>query len=254
MTAINRNATQPGPITELYDRLDELHLKAGLPSMREIAARAGRGRISSSTMHNVFAFRNARVPRWPFLEEIRQGAGRRRRGVPSAVAGGLAGGKQHRDIEGQRTRGRRGQPRRGRAGAPRAVRLLPGDLVRRGSLRNLNFTGRATELENLRANLLFHGRPVPPAQVISGMGGVGKTEIATEYIHVHRDKYRTSSGGSGPSITTGSGTRWSGWASGWNCGWSRRWPGPGHRDGAGSPGVGLPAELAAGLRQRGGAA
>ena len=70
MTAINRNATPPGPITELYDRLDELHLKAGMPSMREIAARAGRGRISSSTVHNVFAFRNARVPRWPFLEEI----------------------------------------------------------------------------------------------------------------------------------------------------------------------------------------
>ena len=70
MTAINRNATPPGPITELYDRLDELHLKAGRPSMREIATRAGRGRISSSTVHNVFAFRNERVPRWTFLEEI----------------------------------------------------------------------------------------------------------------------------------------------------------------------------------------
>ena len=56
MTAINRNATPPGPITELYDRLDELHLKAGMPSMREIAARAGRGRVSSSTVHNVFTF------------------------------------------------------------------------------------------------------------------------------------------------------------------------------------------------------
>src|SRR5580692_3402186 len=70
VTAINRNATPPGPITELYDRLEDLHLKAGRPSMREIATRAGRGRISSSTVHNVFAFRNARVPRWPFLEEI----------------------------------------------------------------------------------------------------------------------------------------------------------------------------------------
>ena len=50
VTAINRNATPSGPITELYDRLDELHLKAGMPSMREIATRAGRGRISSSTL------------------------------------------------------------------------------------------------------------------------------------------------------------------------------------------------------------
>ena len=32
-------------------------------------------------------------------------------------------------------------------------------------------------------------RPHPAAQLISGMGGVGKTEIATEYIHLHRDKY-----------------------------------------------------------------
>ena len=45
------------------------------------------------------------------------------------------------------------------------------------------------ELETLRANLIGSGRPHPPAQVISGMGGVGKTEIATEYIHLHRDKY-----------------------------------------------------------------
>ncbi len=68
MTAINRNATRPGPITELYDRLDELHLKAGMPSMREIERRAGRGRISSSTVHNVF--RRTRIPRWIFVEEI----------------------------------------------------------------------------------------------------------------------------------------------------------------------------------------
>ena len=55
--------------------------------------------------------------------------------------------------------------------------------------RNPNFTGRVTELETLLANLTFRGRPIPPAQVISGMGGVGKTEIATEYIHRHRDRY-----------------------------------------------------------------
>jgi hypothetical protein len=189
VTAINRNATPPGPITELYDRLDELHLKAGMPSMREIAARAGRGRISSSTVHNVFAYRNARVPRWPFLEEI-----------VKALAGDTAvflalwqAAWQAENNIGT-----------SRVSAPEAVAASPGGAGRgrpgpSGSYpeiwsaevpsRNLNFTGRATELENLRANLIFRGRPVPPAQVISGMGGVGKTEIATEYIHVHRDKY-----------------------------------------------------------------
>ena len=36
--------------------------------MREIAIRAGRGKISSSTVHNIF--RSSRVPRWAFLEQI----------------------------------------------------------------------------------------------------------------------------------------------------------------------------------------
>ncbi len=55
--------------------------------------------------------------------------------------------------------------------------------------RNLHFTGRVAELDALRANLTQDDRPHPAAQLISGMGGVGKTEIATEYIHRHRDKY-----------------------------------------------------------------
>src|SRR5580700_919157 len=68
VTTIRRSPAPPGPVTDLFERLDRLHLAAGRPSMREIAARVGRGRISSSTVHNVF--RKARVPRWSFLEEI----------------------------------------------------------------------------------------------------------------------------------------------------------------------------------------
>src|ERR1700761_9282524 len=69
MAAIKREpAPPPGPIADLFDRLDDLHSKAGRPSMREIAIRAGRGNISSSTVHNVF--RGARVPRWAFLEQV----------------------------------------------------------------------------------------------------------------------------------------------------------------------------------------
>ena len=189
MTAINRNTTPPGPITELYDRLDELHLKAGMPSMREIATRAGRGRISSSTVHNVFAFRNARVPRWPFLEEI-----------VKALAGDtavfLALWQAAWQAENNIVTPRVGAPETvtaNPAGARRPRHAPPGSYPEIWSAevpaRDLNFTGRVTELETLRANLIFRGRPVPPAQVISGMGGVGKTEIAAEYIHAHRDKY-----------------------------------------------------------------
>lgn len=66
--AIKREPTPPGPITDLFARLDSLHSEAGRPSMREIARRAGRGNISSSTVHNIF--RSSRVPRWEFLEHV----------------------------------------------------------------------------------------------------------------------------------------------------------------------------------------
>ena len=68
VTAIKRDPPPPGPVAELFDRLDQLHLTAGRPSMRTIALKVGRGRISSSTVHNVF--RHSRVPRLDFLEEI----------------------------------------------------------------------------------------------------------------------------------------------------------------------------------------
>src|ERR1700740_3203295 len=65
---MNGDPPPPAPVTELFDRLDQLRLAAGRPSMREIERRAGRGRISSSTVHNVF--RRTRIPRWIFVEEI----------------------------------------------------------------------------------------------------------------------------------------------------------------------------------------
>src|ERR1700693_433632 len=69
VTAIKREPPPPpGPVAELFDRLDQLHLTAGRPSMRDVAHKAGLGRISSSTVHNVF--RRSKVPRWIFVEEI----------------------------------------------------------------------------------------------------------------------------------------------------------------------------------------
>jgi hypothetical protein len=68
ISAAPTGAQAAGPIADLFDRLDDLHSKAGRPSMREIAIRAGRGNISSSTVHNVF--RRSRVPRWVFIEQV----------------------------------------------------------------------------------------------------------------------------------------------------------------------------------------
>ena len=68
MGAIKREPTPPGPVTYLLDRLHQIHLIAGQPSIREIAGKVGRGVISSSTIHNMF--RGPRVPRWGFLELV----------------------------------------------------------------------------------------------------------------------------------------------------------------------------------------
>jgi hypothetical protein len=68
ISAAPTGAQAAGPIADVFDRLDDLHSKAGRPSMREIAIRAGRGNISSSTVHNVLRW--SRVPRWVFIEQV----------------------------------------------------------------------------------------------------------------------------------------------------------------------------------------
>ena len=53
--------------------------------------------------------------------------------------------------------------------------------------RNLHFTGRVAELGRVSKNLA--SQDPPRMQVIFGMGGVGKTEMATEYIYRNIDNY-----------------------------------------------------------------
>ncbi len=187
MTTIRRSPTPPGPITELFDRLDQLHLAAGRPSMREIATRVGRGRISSSTVHNVF--RNSRVPRWSFLDEIVTAL----HGDSAAflVLWQAATQAESRAEPPQVPEvGPPGIPARGPSRPPSAApvprrRIWSAEIPPPNPL----FTGREAELKALRTNLLRRDRPNPAAQVISGPGGVGKTEIAAEYLHRHRDDY-----------------------------------------------------------------
>jgi tetratricopeptide (TPR) repeat protein len=183
VTSISRDPTPPGPVTDFFERLDELHLAAGRPSTREIARRAGLGKISSSTVHNVF--RNARVPRWNFVEEIVRAlhgdtaeflalwqaawTAENRGEMPAVSQPGVA------PAQGRQETGAPGLPQR----------IWSTEIPSR----NPDFTGRVAELEALRANLLNPARPRPAAQIISGMGGVGKTEIAAEYVHLYRDHY-----------------------------------------------------------------
>jgi tetratricopeptide (TPR) repeat protein len=205
VAAIKREPAPPGPIADLFDRLDDLHSKAGRPSMREIAIRAGRGNISSSTVHNLF--RRPQVPRWAFLEQVVKALGgaqdreaflalweaawRAENNVagpqktPTDLALAQVRAREHPDF-----------PQRPPQGTPLGGTQAWGEPIPRPShriwsneipSRNPNFTGRAAELERLRDNL--SSRQPSHVQVISGMGGIGKTELATEYVHRNIDTY-----------------------------------------------------------------
>jgi tetratricopeptide (TPR) repeat protein len=207
VTVIKRGPTPPGPIADLFDRLDDLHSKAGRPSMREIAIRAGRGNISSSTVHNVF--RGSRVPRWTFLEQIISALGGAEEQRQAFLTLWEAAWRAENQLAAPRQVPADVALPQGRLGSQLpepAARPLPA--VPQGTVkswvdatprptqriwsseipsRKPNFTGRAAELGRLSDNLF--GRQPPHVQVISGMGGIGKTELATEYIHRNIDAY-----------------------------------------------------------------
>ena len=80
-----------------------------------------------------------------------------------------------------------GFPGAGRA-MPRAARF-PGALpeIWKVPARNPNFTGRGPDLDGL-ARALTAGQAVT-VHSVHGMGGVGKTQLATEYAHAHATDY-----------------------------------------------------------------
>ena len=207
MAAIKREPTPPpGPIADLFDRLDDLHSKAGRPSMREIAIRAGRGNISSSTVHNLF--RRPQVPRWTFLEQVVKALGGAQDREVFLALWEAAWRAENNVAAPRKTAPDPPLPHGHALGSPPELppRLPQGtplggtqgwpEIVARPSHRiwsneipspKPNFTGRAAELERLRDNLF--SRQPPHVQVISGMGGIGKTELATQYIHRNIDTY-----------------------------------------------------------------
>ncbi len=76
-------------------------------------------------------------------------------------------------------------PGAARADGPR----FPGTVPRLAEVpaRNADFTGRAETLEQLRDRLSRGGTAV--AQVLYGLGGVGKTQLAQEYAHRFKSDY-----------------------------------------------------------------
>jgi tetratricopeptide (TPR) repeat protein len=166
--------------------------------MREIARRAGRGNVSSSTVHNVFS--GSRVPTWDYLEKIVNALGAATRRdefhalwdaawLEQHSVGNLQNGPEpmpslERRSERQRGSVWRARPHGGTGVPPRPLQRIWSNEI---PPRNPNFTGRADELDQLSQNL--DSPQSPHVQVISGMGGIGKTELATEYVHRNIDKY-----------------------------------------------------------------
>ncbi|MGY0234297.1 FxSxx-COOH system tetratricopeptide repeat protein [Longispora urticae] len=55
--------------------------------------------------------------------------------------------------------------------------------------RNMDFTGRDTMISDLRQQLVNYSKAAVVPQALYGMGGVGKTQIAAEYVYQHTDSY-----------------------------------------------------------------
>jgi tetratricopeptide (TPR) repeat protein len=56
-------------------------------------------------------------------------------------------------------------------------------------VRNARFTGRTEDLQRLRRELQAEGQAVVLPVALQGMGGIGKTQLALEYVHRFRSAY-----------------------------------------------------------------
>ena len=59
----------------------------------------------------------------------------------------------------------------------------------RAPVRNARFTGRTDDLHRLRRELRAEGRAVVLPVALHGLGGIGKTQLALEYVHRFRSAY-----------------------------------------------------------------
>ncbi|MER7440898.1 FxSxx-COOH system tetratricopeptide repeat protein [Micromonospora avicenniae] len=76
-------------------------------------------------------------------------------------------------------------------GAPAGATRFPGTepLIFNAPNRNARFTGREDDLAELRRQLQSGGSAVVLPVALQGMGGVGKTQVALEYVHRFRSAY-----------------------------------------------------------------
>lgn len=108
---------------------------------------------------------------------------------PSITADGIALGDDPVDVDSRGTE----NAELGDAMSPVATPTRPADRLPRvwGDVpqRNPDFTGREDLLELLHAQLQVARETAVLPQALHGMGGVGKSQIAIEYVHRHSSEY-----------------------------------------------------------------
>ena len=62
-------------------------------------------------------------------------------------------------------------------------------LIFEAPVRNAQFTGRLDDLDRLREQLHDYGQGSVPPVALQGLGGVGKTQVALEYVHRFKTDY-----------------------------------------------------------------
>jgi tetratricopeptide (TPR) repeat protein len=188
-----------GPVRDLVQALHGLYQEAGMPGARTISdAIRGRDDLRDTVSHETIsaALRGDGLPKWSKVEcLVRQLASwavsqpdpdavvRRFHGLwLDAAASGAApagtAGRNMRPAAGRRLDRTVHDPPTGNSGEHHRR-------VARGPIsnippRNTDFVGREELLENVRRAL---APPLAPPLVLHGLGGVGKTQVAVEYLH-----------------------------------------------------------------------
>ncbi len=177
----------PGPVRDLVEALHELYDLAGQPAARVISRRVFRDRELESVSHETISavLRGTTVPAWTKVRSIvieldrmavqkhdqEELVGRFNR-LWLAVRQGTPG--NHRVVDDFPI----DPPREIESPGAPFVGPLPG--------RNAFFTGRELLLDNIGERLAQH-RNAP--LVLYGLGGVGKTQLAREYVHRQQSRY-----------------------------------------------------------------
>jgi hypothetical protein len=208
-----RDRLPEGPLRELVRALHDLYRAAGKPSTRRVSAEIRkRDDLPDTVSHETVSamLRGDAIPQWPKIQSLvlyLAAASVTRRDPEAELLRfhelWLAAEDARQHSAGQQPRGP-GRLPDGGAMTHRAESLRPhggdpdplGPLLGRATPsilgvppRNPRFTGRRALLSKLHTALTHRSASAPLPVVIHGLGGVGKTQLAIEYLHRHGEHY-----------------------------------------------------------------